>query len=979
MVESYVLKESYIIKRVKKRDGSIVLFDEKKIINAIYKAFKAIGLDNQPRAEEIAKKVSEILDLFYRDGGIPSVESIQDLIEKTLIKDGEDQVAKAFILYRKQHEAIRETKSFLLDVQKTMDSYLSKSDWRVFENSNMNYSLSGLLMHLAGSMIAHYTLHNIYPDEIAKAHIEGDLHIHDLSMGIAGYCAGWSLRQLLEEGFNGVPGKVESVPPRHLSSALAQMINFIGTLQNEWAGAQAFSSFDTYLAPFIRKDNLSFSDVKQAVQGLVFNMNTPSRWGGQCVSEDTECLTSNGWKQYNEIDLKKDKIATFNIKNGKIEYLKPIRVKSYNYSGELIRIKNRTQDHLVTLNHKIVRKKFNSKQYLLEAAEDLISFKSGVIIPNSGLTSSEKEISDSLIKLIAWLVSEGTFSEDRGRVALYQSENNLLNVSDIRQTLTENGLRWDETKRVHGFSKSPVIRFRLSQGSSRIIRKTLNTKQIPRLISRLSVKQIKLFLETYIRGDGNIEEKGRMRIYSKDLSVANSLQELCAMVGWGTSISVRENKVYQINVIRNQNTLVRLSRVKYNGKVWCPTTKNGTFVARRKGAVFITGNTPFTNITLDWVCPEDMKNKKAVIGGEKQGYTYWDCQKEMDIINKAFIEVMMEGDAKGRIFTFPIPTYNITKDFNWDSENAKSLFLMTAKYGLPYFQNFINSSLNPSDVRSMCCRLQMNLRELRIRGGGLFGSAEMTGSVGVVTLNLPRIGYLSKSKEEFFKRIENLMNRAKESLELKRKLVAKNMELGLMPFSKRYLKTLDNHFNTVGLVGMNEALMNFFSPECNIATPEGKAFAEEVLDFMRAKLADFQEETGHMYNLEATPAEGTSYRLARIDKRKYPDIITAGKDQPYYTNSTQLPVTFTEDVFEALELQDSLQTKYTGGTVLHAFIGEKINDAETCKKLVQRIANNFHLPYFTITPTFSVCPVHGYIAGEHHTCPELEQKENIST
>ncbi len=666
MADYNLMKESYIIKRVKKRDGSIVLFDEKKIVNAVYKAFKATGLDNQQKAETIAKKVSEILDLFYKDNGIPSVESIQDLIEKTLIKETEDQVAKAFILYRKQHETIRETKSFLLDVQKTMDSYLTKSDWRVSENSNINYSLSGLLMHLAGSMIAHYILHNIYPEEIAKAHIEGDFHIHDLSMGIAGYCAGWSLKQLLEEGFNGVQGKVESVPPKHLDSALWQMINFIGVLQNEWAGAQAFSSFDTYLAPFIKKDNMTYDEVNQAIQGFVFNINIPSRWGGQ---------------------------------------------------------------------------------------------------------------------------------------------------------------------------------------------------------------------------------------------------------------------------------------------------------------------SPFTNITLDWVCPEDMKNKKAIVGGKKQDFTYGECQKEMDIINKAFIEVMTAGDSKGRIFTFPIPTYNITKDFDWDSENAKLLFSMTAKYGLPYFQNFINSSLKPSDVRSMCCRLSLNIKELKNKGGGLFGAAEMTGSIGVVTLNLPRIGYLSKSREEFFKRIERLMETAKESLILKRKLVTRNMEEGLMPFSKRYLGTFDNHFNTIGLVGMNEALMNFFGPQCTTATKEGKTFAEEVLDFMRDKLSEFQEQTGQMYNLEATPAEGTSYRLAKIDKKKYPDIITAGKDNPYYTNSTHLPVNYTEDIFEALELQDSLQKKYSGGTVLHGFLGEKINDPETCKKLVKRIAENFKLPYFTITPTFSICPTHGYVSGEHHTCPQIIQQE----
>ncbi len=654
------MAESYTIKRVKKRDGTIVLFDESKITDAIFKAVKSVGGEDYDKAKKLTHKVISVLDIFFRSNAIPTIEVIQDLIEKTLIEGGHAKTAKAYILYRKQHEELRKGESFALDVQKTMDGYLMQSDWRVNENSNMNYSLSGLLMHSAGTVIANYTLNKMYPKEIGQAHINGDFHIHDLSMGIAGYCAGWSLRQLLEEGFNGVPGKIDSVAPKHLASALWQMINFIGTLQNEWAGAQAFSSFDTYLAPFVKTDNLSYKEVKQSIQGFVFNMNVPSRWGGQ---------------------------------------------------------------------------------------------------------------------------------------------------------------------------------------------------------------------------------------------------------------------------------------------------------------------TPFSNVTLDWVCPEDMKTKKAVVGGKRQDFTYGDCKEEMEMINRAFIEVMTEGDANGRIFTFPIPTYNITSDFDWDSSNAKLLFEMTAKYGIPYFQNFINSTLDPGDVRSMCCRLQMDMRELKSRGGGLFGSAEMTGSVGVVTINLPRIGYLSQSKEELFKRIEKLMDMARESLEIKRKLVEHNMEKGLMPFSKRYLGTLDNHFCTIGLVGMNEALLNFLGPEYNITSKEGKAFAEDILDFMRDKLTKFQEETGHMYNLEATPAEGTSYRLARSDKKKYHDIIQQGDKEPYYTNSSQLPVGFTEDIFEALELQDSLQTKYTGGTVLHGFLGEKISDEQTCKKLVKRIAENFRLPYFTITPTFSVCPDHGYVVGEHHCCP----------
>jgi ribonucleoside-triphosphate reductase len=654
------MEELTKVKRVQKRDGQLVLFDESRITDCIFKAMKAVGQDDYNKAKNLSAKVFSILEIFFKGGVIPTVEMVQDLIEKVLIESSEVEIAKAYILYRDQRRRLREEGQAMMDVTKTMDGYLMQSDWRVAENANMNYSLSGLLMHAATSVFAHYTLSNVYPKEIGDAHRNGDLHIHDLGMGIAGYCAGWSLRQLLTEGFNGVPGKIDSKPAKHLDSALWQIINFIGTLQNEWAGAQAFSSFDTYLAPLAKADNLSHLKVKQAIQGFIFNMNVPTRWGGQ---------------------------------------------------------------------------------------------------------------------------------------------------------------------------------------------------------------------------------------------------------------------------------------------------------------------TPFSNLTFDWVVPEDMKNKKAVVGGKEMPFTYGDCQPEMDMINKAFMEVVMEGDAKGRIFTFPIPTYNVTKDFNWDSENANILFEMTAKYGIPYFQNFINSELNPSDVRSMCCRLQMDMRELRQKGGGLFGAVEMTGSVGVVTINLPRIGYLSKTKEEFFERLSKLMDLSKTSLEVKRKLVQRNMDNGLMPFTKRYLGTLQNHFNTIGVNGMNEALMNFMGKDVTIATKKGILFTEEVLDFMRERMKKYQEETGNIYNLEATPAEGTAYRFAKIDKEKYPDIITAGKEAPYYTNSTQLPVNFTTDIFEALELQDGLQIKYTGGTVLHGFLGERISDPETCKKLVKRIAYNFRLPYFTITPTFSVCPKHGYIPGKHETCP----------
>jgi ribonucleoside-triphosphate reductase len=552
-------------------------------------------------------------------------------------------------------------KPVYIDVQKTIDEYLKQSDWRVNENANQGYSLGGMILNTAGKITANYWLNHIYPQEVRDAHVSGDFHLHDLSM-FSGYCAGWSLRQLLEQGFNGVAGKVESDPPKHFETALGQMVNFLGTLQNEWAGAQAFSSFDTLLAPYAKNDHLSYEEVYQGVQQFVFNLNIPSRWGMQ---------------------------------------------------------------------------------------------------------------------------------------------------------------------------------------------------------------------------------------------------------------------------------------------------------------------TPFTNITLDWTVPDDLKHKHPVIADREQPFTYDDCQQEMDLINRAFIEVMTRGDRKGRVFTFPIPTYNITKEFRWDTENARLLFEMTAKYGIPYFQNFLNSSLNPSDVRSMCCRLQLDLRVLRARGGGLFGSAEMTGSVGVVTINLPRLGYLATSKEAFFKRLGKLMDTAKISLEIKREVVQENIHRGLLPFTRRYLPSLRSHFSTIGLNGMNEACINLLGEP--ISTEHGKAFAHEVLTFMREKLLAYQDETGNLYNLEATPAEGVTYRFAKEDQVRYPGILQAGTpDAPYYTNSTHLPVNHTDDALTALDHQDSLQTLYTGGTVLHLFLGERVRDWRTCAQFVKKVAENYHLPYFTLTPTFSICPHHGYLSGEVATCPTCQ-------
>lgn len=654
------------IAQIRKRDGRIVDFAQEKITRAIWGAAQAVGGRDRKLAERLSNRVIALLEERFSQE-IPGVEDVQDLVEKVLIEEGHARTAKAYILYRKQHESLRRIKTTFVEVEKIVGDYLSQADWRVRENSNIGYSMSGLMLHVAGSVVTHYTLDRIYSMEIADAHRNGDIHLHDLYFGITGYCAGWSLSKLLYEGFNGVPGAIESKPAKHLDTALLQMVNFIGTLQNEWAGAQAFNSIDTYLAPYVRKDKLGYEDVKQAMQKFVFNVNISSRWGGQ---------------------------------------------------------------------------------------------------------------------------------------------------------------------------------------------------------------------------------------------------------------------------------------------------------------------SPFVNLTFDWTVPRDLAHKPVIWAGKLLEETYSEYQKEMDLINKAFMEVLIEGDMRGRPFTFPIPTYNLTRDFDWENGNAKLLFDMTAKYGLPYFSNFINSDLDPSDVRSMCCRLRLDLRQLdRNVTGGLFGSGDSTGSVGVVSINMPRIAYLSKNKSEFLDRLEYLMGLAKSSLETKRKIVEKNMQGGLLPYTKRYLGTLKNHFSTVGPIGMNEACLNLLGED--IASLEGRSFAVETLEFMRVKLSDFQEETSHIYNLEAVPAEGTSYRLARKDREKYPDIITAGEGVPYYTNSTLLPVNKTEDVIEALEHQEELQTLYTGGTVFHIFLGERMSSGEAAKRLLKKIAYNSRIPYITITPTYSICPDHGYLKGEHPSCLECGKNTEI--
>lgn len=656
--------------QVVKRDGQIAEFDIKKISAAIQKAFDAEEKNYHPSIiDMLALKVTADFEPKIRDSKI-KVEEIQDSVEEVLVQAGYADVAKSYILYRKQREKIRNLKSTALNYKEIVNNYLHINDWRVKENSTVTYSVGGLILSNSGAITANYWLSEIYDKEIAQAHRNTDIHLHDLSM-LTGYCAGWSLRQLIQEGLGGITGKITSSPAKHLSVLCNQMVNFLGIMQNEWAGAQAFSSFDTYLAPFVKTDHLSYNEVKKSIESFIYGVNTPSRWGTQA---------------------------------------------------------------------------------------------------------------------------------------------------------------------------------------------------------------------------------------------------------------------------------------------------------------------PFTNITLDWTVPDDLKDKKAIVGGKEMDFTYGDCKKEMDMVNKAFIEIMIEGDAQGRGFQYPIPTYSITKDFDWsDNENNRLLFEMTSKYGTPYFSNYINSDMKPSDVRSMCCRLRLDLRELRKKAGGFFGSGESTGSIGVVTINLPRMAYLSKDEEDFFKRLAHMMDIAARSLHIKRTVISKLLDEGLYPYTKRYLGGFGNHFSTIGLIGMNEAGLNANWLRKDITHKETQIFAKKVLNFMRERLSDYQEEYEELFNLEATPAESTTYRFAKHDKEQFPDIITAaeGDGTPYYTNSSHLPVGYTDDIFEALDIQDELQTLYTSGTVFHAFLGEKLPGWKEAAVLVRKIAENYELPYYTISPTYSVCQDHGYLSGEQYTCPHCGKKTEV--
>lgn len=988
------------LEQIKKRDGRIVPFEKQKVVDAVYKAAKAVGGRDYEMAEKIAEKVIELAQYRYMGSyETATVEDIQDLVEKVLVKNDHYKTAKAYILYRKQHENIRDSKN-LIENNEIIANYLDKSDWRIKENSNMNFSLQGMNFHISSIVTSQYWLNQIYTPQMKEAQESGDFHIHDLGI-LSVYCVGWDLQDLIREGFKGARGKVVSKPAKHFRTMLGQIVNYFYTLQGEAAGAQAFSNFDTLLAPFIRYDNLDYQQVKQCLQEFIFNVNVPTRVGFQCMSEDTEILTKDGWKNYAQIQEGKI-IATFNVEKGFVEYLPVKHVFAREYKGIMYNLKNRISDQLISPEHRVVRRKFSTEAYVLEKIEDVLKLKSPFIVPvgSEGNVQGDATLDEDLLRFTAWVVAEGTLDvsgRGDGRISIYQSKaKSPEHYAEILDLCFNIGLKYTERTQQGLGEECNVIR--LNADSTRKIYKLLDTdkekgiKCIPTAILNADVESSRIFLETYIKADGCEDCK----IITTSELIRDQLLQIIVNAGYGATVLLRkpDNDLsrkdrYIIRLIRHKDTYInKVKEVEYEGVIWCPNTDNETVIARRNGKIFITGNTPFTNVTMDLKVPGNMKDEPVVIGGKLIDASYGDFQKEMDILNKAFAEVMMEGDAEERVFTFPIPTYNITKDFDWDNSEYNRIWEMTARYGIPGFANYINSDMDPEDARSMCCRLRLDNRELRKRGGGLFGSNPLTGSIGVVTMNMPRIGYLSKTKKEYFERLSSVMDLARDSLEIKRKILENLTASGLYPYSQYYLRGIKessgkywlNHFSTIGLIGMNESCLNFLSQD--IGSVEGHAFAREVLEFMRERIMTYQAESGNLYNLEATPAEGVSYSIPRKDKAVYPDIIVANDDEvrkngaePFYTNSTHLPVAYTDDLFEAMTLQDPLQSLYTGGTTFHIFLGEAVPDYEAVKMLVKKACEQFTMPYFYITPTFSICPQHGYLAGEHFQCPLCEAEE----
>ena len=1320
------------IRKIKKRDGRIEDFDRSKIENAVAKAFRASG---EVDAEHVGG-VSEAIVILLLSGmrgssaaavdtmptestdvggeeSIPTVEEIQDRVEAALMKSGYPETAKAYILYRSQHGKARQAKKTLLDYKKLIEGYTgANKDWRVKENSTVTLCVGGLILSNSGAVTANYWLSEVYDEDIAQAHRQCYLHLHDLSM-LTPYCAGWSLKQLIQEGLGGVPGKISSAPAKHLSTLCNQMVNFLGILQNEWAGAQAFSSFDTYLAPFVRADNLTYQEVKQCIQSFIYGVNTPSRWG--CVPPSTEILTEEGWKHYN--DLKKGE-GIYTWKNGALELcpLKEVVVKEHN--GVLHQYRARGYNQTVTPDHRVLCKKHNLGQYVIRRSEDIFGVKTPYYLPvrfhGSSIAAREKGITEAEAAFAAIVYTDGSIDMRGGsvhKVCIYKSPNREGN-EEIEELSSILGFKFTRKELTGGFG-SPVNKYSFYGDSARAIVELVGTtkKSIHPKFTGMSADCSEAFLATWSRYDGR-DEKFMLQYDNDD--IADALQHIALRAGY-TSFKYHSGKADYVKIRKTENVQpAARTEIPYEGIVWCPNDDNGTAVFRSAdGEVFISGQcqAPFTNVTLDWTCPPDMKDLPAIVGGKEMDFTYGDCKEEMDMVNRAFIEIMLEGDANGRGFQYPIPTYSITKDFDWsDTENNRLLFEMTAKYGTPYYSNYVSSDMKPSDVRAMCplhgkekvlvrddysrefhistieslykacerpgktyevilngetkrarihrydnqkfyrirtvnghevvlsashanlvlgndikrtdeltagdylpfnvvpfdgsglsyddglmvgafmgdgslkdkygvtfslnrtskaglmadiiklaevryggkvaisdlkchcvnvtvysrmlrglieeyvsgkalskglnpkcigkslafregildgyrrtdggtknriysaskkavesmaamlmsmgipsrismddrdgsttlsdnpiysirpynvdngqksygdvyvkedgymwfriqsisevengshigycfeviddsepyftlpcglvthnCRLRLDLRELRKKGGGFFGSGESTGSVGVVTLNLPRLAYLSGSEEDFYVMLDHYMDLAARSLKIKRRTITGLMEGGLYPYTKRYLGTFENHFSTIGIVGMNEAIENAIWLDGDITGKEGHQFALDVLNHMRDRLSDYQEQYGDLYNLEATPAESTTYRFAKHDVEEFPDIITAEKNggAPFYTNSTHLPVGFTDDIFDALELEDDLQVLYTSGTVFHGFLGQELRDWKAARDLVRKIAENFRLPYYTLTPTYSVCAIHGYIPGKHFACPECGREAEV--
>lgn len=1308
-----------MIKYIEKRDGSIAKFNPKNIYNAVYQSAKScnefVDVDN------VVRLVTERLE--KRNQPTINIEIVQDEVEFVLMGLGYFKAAKSYITYRNMRDAQRNLSLGNINAESSVEEYLSRADWRVNANANQGYSLGGMILNVAGKVTANYWLNKIYPKEIGQAHRNGDIHIHDLDM-LSIYCCGWSLKNVLREGMNGIAGKIESNPPKHLSSALNQALNHLCCCQNEAAGAQAYSSFDTYMAPYIRIDNLSYKEVKQHLQEFIYNLNVPSRWG--CVPTSTEVLTTDGWKDSYTLSMK-DKVYSIN-KRGELclSTIKRI-IHKKNASKKLIAFRNDhyNYEQLVTPEHRVLvgRTQLSKLDDLKIKRAENISGITNLPVAFTNSIIEDSSPSNEEVMMAAALYCDGSWyykeKVDTPRVFYFKSPNRQKD-SWFEKLCKKLGVVYKKKKVIGDFG-STVNKYVFHSDSARKLTKLVGRKtRIDEKFLNMNREKSQLFLDTWMAHDGQ-EEKHILQFDT--LAIAKGLQHI-AVNACKTSSIVKIHKSQYVKLRGVEMLGVKqIQQIDYDGEVWCPSLTMGTAIFRDKnGGVFISGQTqtPFTNLTFDWVCPEDLKKEKPVVGGKECDFFYGDLQKEMDMINKAYIEIMLEGDKNGRVFTFPIPTYNMTKEFDWDSENSTLLFEMTAKYGLPYFQNFINSELKPNMIRSMCCRLQLDLRELLKRGNGLFGSAEQTGcydeetevltrqgwkfwkdvtmedefctlspsrkieyqrpvrlfkkkysgkmihfntrnldlkvtpnhnmlienqkgelsliradkytfsskiyhngipkrgiwlgkkqdlfelkgiegtkccfgheypytspdrtfdtkdwmaflgiflsegwyskiknrnkdylfiisqkkpnvrkqikdlfermgihynekivkngfgvhcktlhsylkqfglqkvrfiprevleldkeyleilyhwlmlgdgsvskngqetyytcskqlasdvqeliiklgygsrittkdklyhgkinriyevskhvksdkywiqthkkievenycgkiycaevpnhtlmvrrngkatwcgnSIGVVTINCARLGYLFKGdKESLYNRLDYLMDLARNSLELKRKTLKQNMDRGLYPYIKRWLGTLRNHFSTIGVNGINEMIRNFTNDKEDITTEKGHAFAVEFLDHVRAKLLSYQSEQGTMYNLEATPAEGTTYRFAKEDKKRFPDIIQAGTpSNPYYTNSSQLPVGYTDDPFEALELQDDLQRKYTGGTVLHLYMNEAISSSDACKKIVKRALTNFKLPYITITPTFSICPIHGYIKGQHEYCPKCD-------